>query len=423
MLTLRLFISLALLFLSGSTMAGYSVFDQPLSYPGGVGMTDIISTDLNNDGFADLVIANTGSNSIDVMLNAGDGTMLPRNSFNVGTVQRAIAAIDLDADGDLDLAVVTGGSVPNLVILLNSGNGTFQVGASYDIGDFTLAIEAADLDSDGDQDLIIANWTAGTVTVLINDGNANFPTIVNYSVGSANAPGVHDVAIADMNGDNNQDIIVAHEGDANVVILLNDGFAEFSIGETIGLSSGAVSIRVSDFDMDGNQDIATTIAATGTVALIFNNGNAVFDAPIYIVVGEEPKDLAVGDLDNDGDVDIVVTDNTSTSNDLVSILWNVGDGTFDIPDVYESGANMPLSVTISDFDGNGTLDLAVCHFLTFANSQVTILNNLLPTSSPVNCPCCTAGPGDLNGDTVLDIADLVHLVSFMFSGGLPPICE
>jgi len=74
-------------------------------------------------------------------------------------------------------------------------------------------------------------------------------------------------------------------------------------------------------------------------------------------------DLAVGDFSGDGKLDLAVT---NPSTDKVSVLLGNGDGTFQNPVGYSTGAagSHPIGVSAADFNGDSTLDLAVTNLNT-----------------------------------------------------------
>jgi len=73
---------------------------------------------------------------------------------------------DLDGDGDFDL-VTTNVQAGTISVLMNNGDGTFAAHLDYDVGDSPRSVFAADLDSDGDNDLAVANHDDDIVSVLL----------------------------------------------------------------------------------------------------------------------------------------------------------------------------------------------------------------------------------------------------------------
>ena len=85
----------------------------------------------------------------------------------------------------------------------------------------------ADVNGNNKLDIIIANKGSDTVSVLLNTGNGTFTAQTNYS--TDNNPS--SVVVADVNGDNKPDMIVANYGSNNVGVFLSFGeigkFAEY----------------------------------------------------------------------------------------------------------------------------------------------------------------------------------------------------
>ncbi len=68
------------------------------------------AADLNGDGKPDLAIANTGANTVSVLLNDGDGTFAPKVDYPTNAQPGWVVAADLNGDGALDLAVTCFGT-------------------------------------------------------------------------------------------------------------------------------------------------------------------------------------------------------------------------------------------------------------------------------------------------------------------------
>jgi Ca2+-binding RTX toxin-like protein/6-phosphogluconolactonase (cycloisomerase 2 family) len=138
----------------------------------GTGPFHLATGDLDDDGDIDLATANVLSDSISILTNAGNGTSFSVSSpLPAGSGPASLVAEDLDSDGDLDLAA-TNRNTENLAILRNLGDGTFQSPENFGVADFSTplawSVVAVDLDGDGDIDLAVANGDADLVSILDN---------------------------------------------------------------------------------------------------------------------------------------------------------------------------------------------------------------------------------------------------------------
>ena len=127
-----------------------------------------------------------------------------------------LASGDLDGDGDLDLIIPNSGS-GTIVLLLNNGDGSFfQRTLNSSGGPWSGA--TSDLDGDGDLDLVITKYTTNRIAIFINDGDANFDPRPEISVGI----NPHLVVVGDLDGNGTMDLAVTNDGSNSVTILKND---------------------------------------------------------------------------------------------------------------------------------------------------------------------------------------------------------
>jgi hypothetical protein len=122
-----------------------------------------------------------------------------------------------------------------------------------------------------------------------------------------------------------------------------------------------VAVAVGDFNNDGNPDLVVANEGTNTVSVLLGNGNGTFGAAQNLAVDTYPVAVAVGDFNGDGKPDIVTANEYGHD---VSLLVGNGDGTFQkpknfsLPKIYKQ-PQLPLSIAVGDFDGDGRPDLAV----------------------------------------------------------------
>src|SRR5262249_37742007 len=155
----------------------------------------------------DLAAANGISNTVSILLNTGAGAFQAPPSYATGKVA-AMALIDFNGDGHLDLAAANGaiGGPGAVRGLLGAGGGAFLPPVHYTVGEGARAVAAADLDGDGVLDLVTGNSASATVSVLMGNGDGTFRAAVHYVAGLAPSA----VAAVDLDADGDRDLVVTN---------------------------------------------------------------------------------------------------------------------------------------------------------------------------------------------------------------------
>jgi hypothetical protein len=328
-------------------------------------------------------------------------------SYAAGLGPSGVAIADLNGDGKADIVVADAGTYPNyagsVTVLLGNGNGTFQSLTGYSTSSGSTFVAVADVNGDGTPDLLVVNWS-GSVSVLIGNGNGTFQPAVNYDVG--NSPFA--LAVGDFNGDGIVDIAVASNGSNSVSLLLGAGNGTFNAGPTFAASLAPEAILAGDFNGDGIADLA--VAGSNGVAVLLGTGNANFRPAVIYAAGTNPYSIAQGDFNGDGKIDLAVA-NLDGGN--VSVLLGNGNGTFGAAVNYAAGTNSE-AVVVGDFNGDGYADLAVANFgpssgsggnlsVLYGNGNGTFLpaQSYLAGDTPFGLAV-----GNFNGDGRLDLVAL-----------------
>ncbi len=136
--------------------------------------------DVNRDSQLDVVVANSGANSVSVLLGQGGGSFFGAQHFGVGDTPVGIALGDWNGDGNLDIATANNRS-DNMSVLLGNGKGSFDAPIDYAIGMRPSAIVAADLNGDRKLDLAVAAELSDFVSVFLNDGAGGFAAVNNIA--------------------------------------------------------------------------------------------------------------------------------------------------------------------------------------------------------------------------------------------------
>jgi|GEM_PF-790024 len=216
------------------------------------------------------------------------------------------------------------------------------------VNPYDMAI--GDVNGDGNVDLLAANGGSNTVSIRLGNGTGTFSGSVNVPVGVL----PEHVVLGDVDADGDLDFVVAIPNSNLVNVRLNNGSGTFSNGTDAAVGTNPYQVFLADANGDGSLDLFAANVNANTVSVRLNNGLGVFNAGSQdVAVGSTPRSLAIGDVDNDGDVDIATANSTSPGS--VSVRLNNGLAVFGGGGDYAVG-NRPYGIALGDVNGDGYLD-------------------------------------------------------------------
>ena len=114
------------------------------------------------------------------------------------------------------------------------------------------------------------------------------------------------------------------------------------------------------FNADGHVDLIAVGNLGGSgVTVSLGDGTGGFAALPSEAAGSFPMSVGVADFDGDGTLDLAIADQGPVEGDSTAVLMiGHGDGTFAAPTMSEVG-NFPDSIAVADLDGDGLPDLVV----------------------------------------------------------------
>jgi hypothetical protein len=281
---------------------------------------------------------------------------------------------------------------------------SFGPQSDFGAGAHPYSVAIGDLNGDGNTDLVVVNYESSSVSVLLGTGTGSFGAPSSLAVGAY----PYSVAIGDLDGDGHPDLAVANAGSNTVSVLLGTGNGSFGAPSSFAVGQDPTSVAIADLDGDGHPDLAVANYGSNTVSVLLGTGNGSFGAASSLAIGAYPYpvgpfSVAIGDLDGDGHPDLAVANLESNT---VSVLLGTGNGSFDAPSSFAVGAGSS-SVAIGDLNGDGHPDLAV------ANESSNTVSVLLGTgngsfgaasSLAVGAEPVSVAIGDLDGDGYPDLA-------------------
>ncbi len=264
----------------------------------------------------------------------------------------------------------------------------------------------ADLDQDNDMDILLPAELRGEIYFYENDGNGNFGPRDTILISDSDHFQTTHLSVADLNGDSHMDLIVF--GRDGIRIFENDGannfinYYDYFNNNLYDLCRDCIACE--DLDGDGDKDIIFTLS--GSTYWLRNNGS--FNFTYYWSSVHWGGEFAVGDLNGDNLNDIV-----GGRYELLQVNYNTGTGPGPVSGNTQFGSyinNGEAEVELFDYDGDTDLDVI---YLGKGSPKIKIyINNGLGqfnTSTTIY-----NGSGSLNGLTIANVngdnyPDLVFL--------------
>jgi outer membrane protein assembly factor BamB len=426
--------------------------------------------DIDKDGKLEIVFGTYFNDEHIYALNADSGTLLW--SYNTGGCNDASPAI-ADVDSDDTLEVIVAASSPCRVYCFNGVTGGVEWSTSTGSNSIDSPPAIADMDNDGMPEIVFGTFYGYVYCLNGEDGSLAWRVNLGTNSYIQSGPG-----ILDLDEDQQLDVVVAQwAGDCRVYALKGDSgrVLWYSDAPTDYMYHGG---SFADIDEDGKPEIAIGCYDNRLYVLNGEDGSLEWDYPAPYYVGAP---TSIADLNNDDHMEIVfaswikigVLSHTGTllwsysagggnfrgaaiadvdSNGVLDLAFGADDGilrvlrgdsgrvvwTYNLQAHYGSTFEMDHAPVIGDFDGDGKLDIFVIGG--YANSSQPNLNHgrayALTAGSgtgpgwpmfrhDLKHSACFGGypsyqPGDANGDGLIDPADVVYLISYLFRGGPPP---
>lgn len=340
----------------------------------------------------------------------------------------ALAAADFTHQGILDLM----GEFFGLSFDQNMGNGTFQTTSTLG-GDYaeTTPFVYGDFNGDGNLDVAFDDGGANTVdirhmSVWLGNGEGGFSA---GPILTDNSDGLGQAVTGDLNQDGKLDLITKGQNDI-MTVFLGNGDGSFTQAAGYPYSLLADEMLLGDFNGDGKLDLVLVGGGLNGPGITFRfmqgNGDGTFQ-PLQEVASFPGAYGCIGgafvaqggtqisDFNGDGKLDLAFC----TASQIGVMLGN-GDGTFQSPTFYttDSIGGRQFTFAVGDINSDGKPDLLVSEYQDYKHPQLVVLlgNGDGTFQSPrvvgiplVPLPELGITVGDLNSDGLLD---------FIFQSGL-----
>ncbi len=349
------------------------------------GAKDVTVADFNKDGHPDLAFINNGPSARDMqILWGGSGGYSNERTQTLAVPDpTSIRSSDINGDGFADLIVTTGGKAESIALLESGGKGKgnvshavylfFGSAQGLDLQETTQlptyeARDSAigDFDHDGLVDIAIANSSDGSSQAISSfvywGSEQGFLTKRRSELPTLGAAGV---AAADLNRDGYVDLIFANSNSGTTQDIPSyiywgskEGFAPYLRSDL--QSFGAASVNAADLNGDGKTDIVLVNQVSGKVSsrvntlIYWGNPHHYYSTALMTgVPGDGTYGTTAADLNDDGFPDVLVC-NAYTN--VSYLYWGSKEG-FSLARRQELRVGAAYTSHTADLNRDGYLDL------------------------------------------------------------------
>jgi hypothetical protein len=357
----------------------------------------IALADVNNDGLPDVVVPRFSDGNIQILLNdpSNPGSFLSPQVLTPPLTSNPyqVVVTDLDGDGLLDILISSANSGEIFYFLQNSANpGNFLPAGFFNVPNISNpSFTVADIDGDGIPDIVAvgittstnSSGTYGIVTfsqLAANRGHFAAPVTLDTDTGRFSS-----IAVADMDLNGSQDIVIGSADIGDVRVYYLDTAHPGTFTKKIDYPSAVpFSLQVSDINHDGLPDVVVGSALNPGIQVLLNdpaNPGKLLPASTYSV-SDRALSVSLSDPDGDGNLD-VISANFSNS---FSVLMGDGKGALASVITYDAGGTATTQpdgskssevqgIASADLDGDGLDDVVAP--LWFENKLVVFLHKVV----------------------------------------------
>jgi len=381
-----------------AALAHSQVFSlHPRQLPVGPRPSAIVAADLNDDGFPEILTADTGeltqldsecpaNDELSYWVADGDLEYTKYPALKTGFAPYCITVANVDALKAPDLVVASFLAVRghDVSLFRNIRKNEYE-SLRFAVPDEALtysrmrdgdgnpvfttpgltSLIVRDMNGDGYRDVVATGWSSDVLVYFAGAADSYFGDPVFVP-----APGgPRDVVAADFDEDGVPDLAATMYSSAEIALwrgLKEGGFKHVDRFRSWGRLPHR--IRVADINQDERPDLVVSHChMDDSLAIFYGEGGFRFGVSQEILLGAERqaleydvRDIVVADLDGDGDQDIAVA--CAASRQVVVLRKDAGEGLFRQVferEEYDFEEGQPHALCVTDLDQDGAKDLAV----------------------------------------------------------------
>ncbi|GJM22353.1 MAG: hypothetical protein DHS20C15_22680 [Planctomycetota bacterium] len=326
---------------------GAGAFDAADVIPATVGRANGLDiADFNADGLLDLAVARASSSAA-LFIATGSGSFESPIELQVGDWQQGVRILEASGEA-VARVIVLGSGAPRLAVFRSAPDGLPEASTLIPSGGVASAVGVADFNLDELLDVVKVGSDA-KLELLLGDGEGGLGAPLAFDTGVL----PKDLIIDDLNLDGRPDVVVAH--DAGLSIHLGAAAGGFAPEQTLATPEGSWQVRSGDLNGDDIPDLAATTKFSDSVLIYHGEGDGSFTLAQDLSAGSEPAGLALEDVNLDGSLDLVVGLEGEFSAGI-RIYPGAPGADFEIFSSFYGGGDV-VEIAFADLDHDGFRDL------------------------------------------------------------------
>jgi FG-GAP-like repeat len=273
--------------------------------------------DLNNDHIADILLFGRNTSGVTALFGNPNGTFTRSWPLFPDISVSDMVTTDLNEDGISDVFLLDWLS-NRLILFYGIGQGVFSEQVSMNLPGEPVQLAVTPVSQRRTVSVAVTIPELQLIAIVTCDASGDFSLHQRITC-DAEPSGV---SFADINGDSRPDLVSSTLRGIIVMLGRQHGFLSDPI--TFGVCSSPASWLLADLDGTGNPDLIVADRWGKRLIAVANARSPSVDSwPGCYAVGSNPRGLVTRDFDGDGNVDILVANTNSSS---LSILYNKGTG-------------------------------------------------------------------------------------------------